>query len=549
MARGRRSTSCANAMRRARSTSKSSSRSGAISRRSRAMANPINRRGFLTAAAATVAAGAVPSVLWTPHLAMAQPTEAFRPDVEIELDARPDEIAVLPGRPTEVWRYAGRVISGPSDTVQPIAASFAGPILKLRTGQKVRIRFRNRLTQPSIVHWHGLVVPEQMDGHPRYAIAPGDEYLYEFEVRNRAGTYWFHPHPHGRTGGQVNAGLAGFILVTDEEERSLGLPDGERDIAIVLADRTFDRDNQLVYDAALGRGMMVAMTGFVGERILANGRPSLALAVASEAHRIRLLNGANSRIYRIARSDGKPLVVIGTDGGLLATPEVRPFVVIGPAERTEFLLDLYGESSGSRIALLAEPVDFGGMGMMGGMMGRGMMGGGGGPRASAPYPFAVFSVARRGQPTTLPARLSELPPVAAPRESRVREFAITVGHMQWGINGRTFAMDEVAPDERVRFGDTEVWAFVNRTRMMALPHPMHIHGLQFRVLARSGTPPGLAGLRAGVIDSGLKDTVLVFPGEEVQVLARFDAFRGTFLYHCHNLEHEDMGMMRNYSVS
>ncbi len=131
----------------------------------------------------------------------------------------------------------------------------------------------------------------------------------------------------------------------------------------------------------------------------------------------------------------------------------------------------------------------------------------------------------------------------------MREFAITVGHMQWGINGRTFVMDEVAPDERVRFGDTETWVFGNRSGMMALPHPMHIHGLQFRVLGRRGTPRGLAGLRAGFIDSGLKDTVLVLPGEEVQVQARFDAFRGLFLYHCHNLEHEDMGMMRNYSVS
>jgi FtsP/CotA-like multicopper oxidase with cupredoxin domain len=513
------------------------------------MAYPINRRGFLTAAAATAAVGTMPLALWAPRLSAAQMTDAFRPDVEIELDARPDEVAILTGRPTAVWRYAGRVISGPSDALQPIAASFAGPILRLRTGQKVRIRFRNRLTQPSIVHWHGLVVPEQMDGHPRYAIAPGEEYLYEFEVRNRAGTYWFHPHPHGHTGGQVNAGLAGLVLVTDDEERAIGLPDGERDIPIVLADRTLDRDNQLVYEAALGRGMMGAMTGFVGERILANGQPSLALAVASEAHRVRLLNGANSRIYRIARSDRKPLVVIGTDGGLLAAPEVRPFVVVGPGERVELLLDLYGESSGSRIALLAEPVEFGGMGMMGGMMGRGMMGGGGGPRARAPYPFAVFTVARRGQPTTLPARLTELPSTATSRESQVRQFAITAGHMRWGINGRTFVMDDVAPDERVRFGDTEIWAFGNRTGMMALPHPMHVHGLQFRVLSRSGTPPGIAGLRAGFIDSGLKDTVLVLPGEEVQVLARFDAFRGTFLYHCHNLEHGDMGMMRNYSVS
>ncbi len=511
------------------------------------MNHTIDRRAFLTAAAATLAAGAVP---FGPGVsgAAAQTIEAFHPDVEIELDARPDEVAVLTGRPTAVWRYAGRVVQGPADALQPIAGSYLGPILRLKQGQKVRIRFRNRLTQPSTVHWHGLLVPDRMDGHPRDAIAPGGEYLYEFEVRNRAGTYWFHPHPHGLTGGQVNAGLAGLLVVTDEAERALGLPDGDRDVPIVLADRTFDRDNQLVYVAALGPGMMGAMTGFVGERILANGRPSIALDVAGAAHRVRLLNGANSRIYRIGRADGKPLVVIGTDGGLLPAPETRPFVVLGPAERVELLLDLHAESAGSRVALLAQPIDFaGGMGMMGGMMGRGMMGGG--PRTAEPHPFAVFTVARRGEPWTLPARLAELPSTPAPRDSRVREFAITVGHMQWGINGRTFVMAEVAHDERVRFGDAETWVFRNRTAMMAMPHPMHVHGVQFRVLGRHGTPPALAPLRQGFIDGGLKDTVLVLPGEEVQVLGKFDAHRGLFLYHCHNLEHEDMGMMRNFLVA
>ena len=512
------------------------------------MAHTIDRRAFLTAATAALAAGAAPFAPWVSRAA-AQAADAFRPDVEIELEARPDEVAVLTGRPTAVWRYAGRVVQGPAEALQPIAGRYLGPILRLKKGQKVRIRFRNRLTQPSTVHWHGLLVPDRMDGHPRDAIAPGGEYLYEFEVRNRAGTYWFHPHPHGLTGGQVNAGLAGLFLVTDEAERALGLPEGERDIPIVLADRTFDRDNQLVYVAALGPGMMGTMTGFVGERILANGRPSFALEVASAAHRIRLLNGANSRIYRIARADAKPLVVIGTDGGLLAAPETRPFVVVGPGERVELLLDLHAESAGSRVALLAQPIDFAGTGMMGGMMGRGMMGSGAGPRTGTPHPFAVFTVARRGPPTTLPARLGERPPATAPRESRVREFAINVGHMQWGINGRTFVMDEVAPDERVRFGDTETWVFRNRTAMMAMPHPMHVHGVQFRVLGRRGTPRELAWLRQGFIDGGLKDTVLVLPGEEVQVLGRFDAHRGLFLYHCHNLEHEDMGMMRNFLVA
>jgi FtsP/CotA-like multicopper oxidase with cupredoxin domain len=483
-------------------------------------------------------------------MGVAATTDNFTPDVEIELVAQPDEVQVLPGRPTAVWRYVGRLLKGPADALQPVPGSYTGPILKFRQGQKVRIRYLNRIRQPSNVHWHGLIVPERMDGHPRDVVATGGEYVYEFEVRNRAGTYWFHPHPHETAGTQVYGGLAGLLLVSDDEERAAQLPSGERDISIVLADRSFDPANQLVYEAALGRGMMGGMTGFFGERILANGRPSLSFPAAAGAYRVRLLNGSNSRIYRIARSDRKPLVAIASDGGLLAAPVTTPFLVLGPAERAELWIDFYDASAGSRIALIAEPLDFGGagMGMMGGMMGGGM-GGGAGRQSAAPHPFALFTVARGAARQVLPARLAELAPVAAPQEAKRKEFAITLGHMRWGINGRTFEMEEVAPYERVRFGDTEVWEFTNRTPMMAIPHPMHVHGVQFRVLERAGTAPGLEGLRAGFLDGGLKDTVLVLPGERVRVLLSFNNFRGLFLYHCHNLVHEDMGMMRNFLVA
>ncbi len=512
------------------------------------MAMNVKRREFLTAAAATAASGVFPVAALT-RAASAQGSEEFRPDVEIDLVARPDRVPILPGRPTEVWGYEGRVLRGPSHTVAPIAGTSLGPILRLKAGDRVRIRFRNQITQPTIVHWHGMIVPERMDGHPRDAVAPGGGYLYEFEVRNRAGTYWFHPHPHGLTGPQVNAGLAGLLLVSDEAERALKLPEAEREIPIVLSDRTFDGANQLVYVAALGPGMMGTMTGFVGERILANGRPSLSLSAANDAYRIRLLNGSNSRIYRVGRSDGKPLVAIAADGGLLAAPETKPFVVLGPGERVELWLDLHDQSMGSRVALVAQPIDFAGTGMMGGMMGRGMMGGAP-PQPGPPHAFAVFTVDKRGAGVpALPDRLAELPAASSPRDARSRRIAISVGHMQWGLNGRTFSMEEVAPDERVRFGDTEIWEFANLTRMMALPHPIHVHGVQFRVLERRGETRGLEWLRAGFVDSGLKDTVLVLPGESVRFAAKFDSHRGMFLYHCHNLEHEDMGMMRNYLVA
>ena len=154
-----------------------------------------------------------------------------------------------------------------------------------------------------------------MAGHPRFAIGPSQTYTYEFQVNNRAGTYCFHPHPHGLTGGQVMVGLAGLFIVSDDEEAALSLPDGELDVLLVIQDRTFDADNRLVYlgqaltaDGAaqapsgggmgmMGGGMMNAMMGFLGDRVLVNGRPDFVFSAATRAYRLRLLNGSNSRIY------------------------------------------------------------------------------------------------------------------------------------------------------------------------------------------------------------------------------------------------------------
>ena len=155
------------------------------------------------------------------------PSIGFVPDVELVLTAAPDEVLVLPGGPTRVWRFTGRLLKGPADTLQTLSGSNLGPVIRLRRGAQVRIRFANQLAEDSIVHWHGLDVPESADGHPRLAIGHGHEYVYEFEVTNRAGTYWYHPHPHMRTGAQVYQGLAGLLVVRDDEEDTLALPSGE----------------------------------------------------------------------------------------------------------------------------------------------------------------------------------------------------------------------------------------------------------------------------------------------------------------------------------
>jgi FtsP/CotA-like multicopper oxidase with cupredoxin domain len=149
-------------------------------------------------------------------------------------------------------------LQGDSASVTNLPNNYLGPVLRVRNGQHVRVRFTNELPEPSIVHWHGMLVPAEMDGHPSTAIQPGETFIYEFQVMNRAGTYWFHPHPHGLTGGQVYRGLAGLLIVGDEDEDAARLPQSDADLSLIIQDRVFDDENQLVYIAEDDHAMMGA---------------------------------------------------------------------------------------------------------------------------------------------------------------------------------------------------------------------------------------------------------------------------------------------------
>jgi FtsP/CotA-like multicopper oxidase with cupredoxin domain len=431
---------------------------------------------------------------------------------------------------------------GPQDALAAAGSSFLGPTFRLKRGQKVRIRFMNLLPEKSIVHWHGLHLPATMDGHPRHVVGQGQSYTYEFEVLNRAGTYWYHPHPDKRTGYQVYGGMAGLFIVTDDQETSLGLPDGDRDIPLVIQDRVFDRSNQLVY---LPGGMMERMTGMLGDTILINGKIDSALNVDTRAYRLRILNGSNARIYRLAWEDGTPLTVIGTDGGLLERPVDKREVLLGPGERIEVWADFGGYPTGAEIRLISLPVAFNSAGM-------GMMMGGGRGITDTPLTLQRFRVTRRAiEVDKLPKTLVPLNRYSLSQARNAddpRRFALAMNHMQGVINGRVFAMNDVAADERVRLNTLEVWEFDNRSGGMGmmnrpLAHPMHIHAGQFQIVGRSGADT------RGYVDEGWKDTVLVQPGERVRVMMRFGPFKGLYLYHCHNLEHEDGGMMRNFEIT
>ncbi|MEW5873339.1 MAG: multicopper oxidase domain-containing protein [Chloroflexota bacterium] len=478
------------------------------------------------------------------------PTLAPAAPLEIDLRTAPGEVNILPGPATRVWQYQGQVVQGDRNAYQTLTEAYPGPILRLQRGQELRVHFRNDMPasdrQPTTIHWHGLHVPEEMDGHPRYAISGGESYEYHFKVLNRAGTYWFHPHPHGLTGPQVYYGLAGLLIVSDEEDAAAGLPSGEFDLPLVIQDRTFDQDNQLIYTPN-------PMTGFFGERILVNGQMHNALSVAAQPYRLRLLNGSNARIYKLAWDDHSPLTVIATDGGLLEKPVSREYITLAPGERVELWADFSAYSPGQELRLksLAFSTGSGGMGSM--MIGGSLPNG-------APLEVLRVRIDRPGaadQP--LPPRLSD-PGFYAPQAAeKQRRIALAMQHMTHSLNGRTFVMDEVAKDEVVRLGSMETWEFANlgggRMGMMmggaGEPHPMHLHAVQFQVIERQverGYQREYATLSAGFVDEGWKDTVLVLPGERVVILVKFEGFPGVYLYHCHNLEHEDSGMMRNFRI-
>jgi len=479
----------------------------------------------------------------------------FVPDVELSLTAAPGEAQILTGAPTRVWRFTGQLIKGPATTLQVLPGSYLGPVIRLRRGQKVRVRFNNRLAEPSIVHWHGLDVPEAADGHPRLAVAAGRDYIYEFEVTNRAGTYWYHPHPHMRTSAQVYQGLAGLLIVGDAEEDHLGLPSGEAEHLCVLQDRQVDAGNQLVFR---GDNMMEMMNGFLGNRVMVSGRPQPTIDVDAGWQRIRLLNGSNARIYKLAWSRDVKMTLIGGDGGLLQQPVRQPVLTLAPGQRADLLIDLSSIAAGSDIHFDSQAypeADAGIVGMMGMGMGRGM-----GMRGMASTTTAANGASlrvmtlrtrnRTGVSYHVPDRLSAFDATwAAVTGARIRQVPIVFQRMAWLLGGRTFEMGQVAPEETVAAGSTQMWEFMNLANGMGMQaaHPIHMHGRQFRVVQRSGGTTN--ALRAGLADQGWRDVVLVLPGETVRVQATFSRHPGLYLYHCHILEHEDMGMMRNFRVS
>jgi blue copper oxidase len=388
------------------------------------------------------------------------------------------------GNFTQVWAYN---------------SSFPGPTIRVNRGDNATITFQNQLPEHSIIHWHGLVVSTENDGQPQQAINTGQTYHYNFTVNQRAAFNWYHPHPHMMTGEQVYNGLAGGFIVNDSEEASKNLPTGKYEVPLVIRDATFSNTGAMLYKPTSG--------GFLGQAALVNGTKNPYLDVDRAVYRFRILNGANSRIFGLALSNGANLHLIGNDGGLLPLSSDQARLDMANGERTDVLIDFRSYPAGTKIML------------------RDLRAG---------WDLLEFRVG-----STQAAFTASLPITCSftPLPSAIRTRTFSFDGMT-KINGKVYDMNRI--DWTVKKGDTELWVF--KTNGNA-PHPVHIHGASFQVVSRSG---GRGKVFAW--EAGWKDTVLLEDRETVTVLIRFDSFTGRYLMHCHKLEHEDMGMMANFEV-
>jgi blue copper oxidase len=419
---------------------------------------------------------------------------------------------VLPAAPSvhEVW-------SGSTTPLWTLGGSYPSPTIRVRSGDFLDVRLQNGLPEATNIHWHGLVVPPEMDGFPTDLVLPGQARTYAFRVLQRAGTYWYHPHTDGRTGAQVYAGMAGLLIVEDDEETALGLPSGPFDVPLMIQDRRLTPDRSFAYRLT----PMDRMTGYLGDTVLVNGTPEARLSVARGLYRFRLLNGSNARVYRLGFADGRRFQVIATDGGLLDRAVETGAVDLGPGERLELLVDFSPSAAGSTVVLRSLPLA--GAGELTVLR----LEVSSSPGHSAPAPSSLV-------------RLERLDPSRAVR-LRTFDFGMGMGMGMMGgvtINGRSF--DPRRIDARVPRGETEIWEIRNVSQEF---HPFHVHATQFQVLSRSGGAP------LGPQDLGWKDTVLTWPGETVRIVLRFEQYPGLFVLHCHNLEHEDAGMMSAFEVT
>ncbi|MBL7807899.1 MAG: multicopper oxidase domain-containing protein [Saprospiraceae bacterium] len=435
-----------------------------------------------------------------------------------DLMAQSGTTQIFPGIETQTKGYNGAMLA---------------PTLILEKGQTVTLNVHNQLGDTTTTHWHGLHLSPVNDGSPHTPIMDGETWSPTFEVKDNAATYWYHPHLHGKTLGQVVKGMAGFIIVRDAEEAALALPRtyGLDDVPLVFQWKTFDAAKQIVEMDEEDNEVLV-------NGVLRGGTLNLPAQVV----RLRLLNGSSHRYFNFGFSNSLSFKQIASDGGLLDMPVSMTKLVLAPGERAEILIDLTGKEGQTLILRqfgTQLPQGYPGGAMM---MGGGMMG----DLDDTDFDLMKINISTPtdGGLTSIPSILTMNTPYPQSGAAS-RTFGLTAQPMMsmtnFFINGLKFDMETI--NFEVELGKTEVWTLTNST-MMA--HPFHVHGLSFYVLSVNGVAPP-ANLK------GRKDVVTVPPMQgQVKILVRFDDFADEempYMYHCHILSHEDTGMMGQFLVT
>lgn len=413
---------------------------------------------------------------------------------------------LLPGTSTDTWGVNG---------------SYLGPTLRARRGDDVLVRVSNGLPEATTLHWHGMRLPGAMDGGPHQMIEPDTVWEPTWTIEQPAATLWYHPHPHHRTADHVYRGVAGLFLLDDAESDALPLPSeyGVDDIPLIVQDKQFHEDGSLSVEEGPAN-----LVGVLGDEVLVNGTHDPHLTVHDRLVRLRLLNASNARVYNFGFADDRSFALVAGDSGLLAGPVEVTRVALSPGERAEVVVAV---EPGERATLRSYPPDLG----MNPLLER--MNGGGDT-----LDILQIRAARqlRDSPA-LPDALARVERLDEGRTAVTRTFELS-GFSR--INGQRMDLSRV--DQRIPRGAVETWEVTNASNTY---HSFHVHLVHFQILELDGRapPPELAGW---------KDTVFLPPGARARIIARFDAPpdpAAPFMYHCHILQHEDAGMMGQFTIT
>ena len=393
-----------------------------------------------------------------------------------------------------------------------INSSYLGPTLLLKNGEEVSINFTNNLPEKTTMHGHGMHVPAAMDGGPHQMIEPSQSWSARYRVSQKACTNWYHPHLMGKTAEHVYKGLAGLIILEDEESQNLDLPGryGIDDIPLVLQDRRFNTDGQIDYSPT----RMEIMRGYIGDTFLANGAIEPFVELEAKEVRFRILNGSNASVYELGFSDGRDFYQIATDNSFLEAPVRLTRLRLSPGERAEIVINLDGDKGNTLFFK-----DF---------------------RKNKNFLELRITKDATAQ-TTLPQNLTTLKKLDPATAQTTRRFVLSGRMGTLMINGKTMDMQVI--NERVPIDQVEIWEVENS---MGIEHNFHIHATHFMVLERNGSSANVAEN-----EKGYKDTVYLAGGDKVKLIVKMTDYKDTtlpYMYHCHFLEHEDAGMMGQFTV-